>query len=243
MEEKDFPMTGLVRAWQIQEMRADGNDGKPKISGHAAMFGVRSGNLGSEEYPWYETIRKGAFSNTLKNEDIRALWQHDPTWVLGRNKRETLRLWEDESGLAFECFPPDTQLVRDLVLTPIQRGDVDQMSFAFDVVRQSLRMGENQPTIRELLEVRLYEVSPVTFPAYPATNVNARALSAPALLSLDPLSLAILRAQSGPLCETDRALVEGVIGQLTHLLPPAPVDGAALRRARELQLAEAESHF
>ncbi len=193
-------------------------------------------------------IRAGAFAKTIREADIRSLWQHDVNFVLGRNKSGTLRLWEDEVGLAFEAFPPDTGLVRDLVLAPIERGDVDQMSFMFDAVQLEWQETEGQPPIRDLVEVRLYEVSPVTFPAYITTDVNTRAALGAAGIAMDPLTQAILRAQDGRLAETDRALIESVIGKLRAMFPDEPsqeghseaVSLRAAQRRRALELAQSE---
>jgi len=236
-----IPTTGIVRDWTIQDIRAATVDGKPHISGHAATFGQRSVNLGLPDQPWYEQIRAGAFTDTLKVDDIRSLWQHDVNFVLGRNTSRTLRLWEDSAGLAFEVFPPDTALVRDLVLTPIARGDVNQMSFMFDALDVNWILNAGEAPLRELVQVRLYEVSPVTFPAYPSTNVSARAALGAMGINLDPLSQAILRANAGQLAETDRALVEAAIGKLSTLLSPAPRADGASRRKRQLELLAAES--
>lgn len=156
------------------EVRADGE--APRISGHAAVFNSRSEELAGG---FREEIAPGAFKKTLQESDIRAIWNHDTNIVLGRKKAGTLTLSEDERGLAVEITPPETQLVRDMVMEPIRRGDVDQMSFAFRTVRDSWdvdRTTKPETIVRTLHEVRLYEVSPVTFPAYPQTDVSARAL-------------------------------------------------------------------
>lgn len=224
MFDKDqIPTTNLTRDWSLTDIRADDKDGKPFISGHAAVFDTLSVNLGTKNYPWYEKIRSGAFSKTLREADVRALWQHDVNFVLGRNKNKTLTLWENNRGLAFEAYPPDTALVRDLVMAPIKRGDVDQVSFMFDAVLVNWIEEESQPPVRELVEVRLYEISPVTFPAYPATDVSARAALGALGIQIDPLSQAILRANGGKLAETDRAMVEAAIGNLSALLPDGPL--------------------
>lgn len=92
--------------------------------------------------------------------------------LLGWNKASTLFLKEDETGLKVRIVPPDTQWARDL-LVPIERGDVSQMSFGFTVI--SDRWGtEEGMDVRELVKVKLYDVSPVTFPAYPQTDVGVR---------------------------------------------------------------------
>lgn len=153
------------------ELRAvDGAEGKTIIQGHAAVFDQYSDDLGG----FREIIRKGAFSKTIQESDVAALWNHDSSLVLGRKSNDTLKLTEDETGLAIEFEPPDTQWGRDAV-TLIRRKDVYQMSFAFSTVKDKW-ISENNITTRELLEVKLYDISPVTYPAYPQTDVNVRGM-------------------------------------------------------------------
>lgn len=149
-------------------------DEAPRIKGHAAVFNTLSQNLG-----WYrEMIAPGAFSDAVKSDDVRALWNHNPDHVLGRNKAGTLILSEDERGLAIEIIPPDTQLARDL-MTSIERGDVTQMSFAFSVRPNGQSWGQDDDgnDVRTLTNVRLYDVSPVTYPAYTETDVAVRSFN------------------------------------------------------------------
>jgi len=145
-------------------------DGKPaKICGHAANFNSMSQDLGG----FIERIAPGAFTKTLLNADVRALWNHDANIVLGRNKSGTLTLLEDSQGLYFEVNCPDTQMVRDMVVSPIQRGDVSQCSFGFYTVADKWDNIDGQ-VVRTLLEVELLDVSPVTYPAYNSTDVAMR---------------------------------------------------------------------
>jgi HK97 family phage prohead protease len=149
------------------EVRAEA-DKPATILGHAALFDTKSVYM----MGFRETIEKGAFSESLTG-DIRALWQHDTARVLGRTKAGTLRLWEDDQGLAFELNPPDTQDGRDAV-TLIERGDVDQMSFGFNVPSGGDTWAEDEDGIplRKLRAVSLMEISPVTWAAYPQTGVG-----------------------------------------------------------------------
>lgn len=153
-------------------------NGQAVIRGHAAVFGQLSEDLGG----FREQIMPGAFADAIQTDDVRALFNHDPNWVLGRNRSNTLTLAEDARGLAVDITPPDTQLVRDLVLTPMERGDITQMSFAFSVRPggQDWAKDDNGQVVRTLKRVRLYDVSPVTYPAYPQTDVSVaqRALAA-----------------------------------------------------------------
>lgn len=167
-ERRYFTVEGLK-----VETRADGKRG---LSGHAAVFNVLSENLGG----FRELIKPGAFTEALKRDDIRALFNHDPNFVLGRNRAGTLRLAEDERGLAIDCDAPATTTIADLVLAPIERGDVSQMSFGFSCMPggQDWAEDEDGVMIRTITEVKLYDVSPVTFPAYTATDIAVRALDA-----------------------------------------------------------------
>lgn len=158
------------RHFTATELRARSGD-KPGISGHAAVFNQLSEDLGG----YREKIQPGAFADTIKGGDVRALWNHDPNFILARTKSGTLRLAEDNTGLKIDADLPDTTFARDL-LKSIDRGDVDQMSFGFMVLPDgsSWRMEEGT-LVRTLLKVELFDVSPVTFPAYPQTDVSARA--------------------------------------------------------------------
>ena len=103
------------RMLPIQEMRIE--EGKnPKIVGYASLF-----DSPYDLSPFVtEQVARGAFKDSIKTDDVRALWNHNPDHVLGRNKSGTLILKEDDKGLYFEIFPPDTQFARDLI-TSIKR--------------------------------------------------------------------------------------------------------------------------
>jgi HK97 family phage prohead protease len=158
------------RAFQVDELRIDGNDRTPVITGHAAVFNQRSLDLGG----FYEIIAPGAFANTIKTADVRALFNHDANFILGRTKSRTLELSEDEKGLSVRISPPDSIWANDL-LESIKRGDIDQMSFGFSVSEAGQKWQRSGgEVLRTLLAVELFDVSPVTYPAYPQTDVSAR---------------------------------------------------------------------
>lgn len=121
----------------------------------------------------YEIITKGAFNKTLGN-DIRALWNHNTQYVLGRNKSGTLELREDEKGLFGIVKLPATQYAQDLYEL-ISRGDVDQCSFGFNILAEDLEELASGAYRWRLNELDLHEISVVTFPAYENTSVQARA--------------------------------------------------------------------
>lgn len=120
-----------------------------------------------------ESIAPGAFTNTLGG-DIKALCDHDTRLVLGRNKAGTLELREDSHGLwgCIDINPNDTDAVN--LYERVKRGDVDQCSFGFEIVKEDTEFRDDGSVHFTIREVRLYEVSVVTFPAYAETSVSAR---------------------------------------------------------------------
>lgn len=171
--------TKEVRFFQIEtlkvEKRADGLG--PVITGYAAVFNKMSEDLGG----FRENIKPGAFKKALPRSDVRGLFNHDSNYVLGRQSNGTLSLKEDKNGLWMEIQPPDTQIIRDLVLAPIKRGDIKEQSFGFIVKKDEWDNidGEkkDKPITRTIIEIdELFDVSPVTFPAYPDTSVALRSM-------------------------------------------------------------------
>lgn len=149
------------------EVRAD-EEGKVRtIAGYAAVFD----KLSVVMWGFREKIAPGAFRESLR-EDVRALWNHDTNHVLGRTTAGTLRLDEDGHGLKVEIDPPASAAG---FVESIARGDVSQMSFGFKVLEDRWDEDDEGQDIRTLLRVKLYEVSPVAFPAYPDTEVGVRA--------------------------------------------------------------------
>lgn len=120
-----------------------------------------------------ESVAPGAFTNTLGG-DIKALCDHDTRLVLGRNKAGTLELREDSHGLwgRITINPNDSDAVN--LYERVKRGDVDQCSFGFEIVREDSEFRDDGSVHFTIREVRLFEVSVVTFPAYAETSVSAR---------------------------------------------------------------------
>ena len=162
-----------LRMLPLKEIRINESDGGTCIEGHAAVFDSWSETLGGI-FPFKEKVRKGAFAESIGRDDIRALFNHDPNYVLGRNRAGTLELIEDDVGLRVRITPPDTSWARDIT-TSIRRGDISQMSIGF-VVEDDEWSSKDGIDTRELKKVRLFDVSPVTFPAYTATDVGVRAM-------------------------------------------------------------------
>jgi len=174
-------------AVQDLEIRSEG-DGMT-LRGYAAVF-----NSPSQPLPFIETIERGAFSDSLKSRnDVKLLWNHDTSTVLGSTRAGTLRLIEDERGLLVEADLPDTQAGRDAA-TLIQRGDVTAFSFGFRIPAGGDEWAS--PSERLLKRVNVHEVSVgVAFPAYTATDgtANVRSMNE---LSEKILQLAELRGVS-----------------------------------------------
>ena len=156
------------RTYTVKDVQArSAEDGTMRLAGYAAVF-----NESSVPLPFKESIAPGAFRKTLtETPDVRLLINHEGL-PLARSKNGTLTLAEDERGLYFEAELADTTEARDIYKL-VERGDVDQMSFAFRVIRQ--KWSEDR-SLRVLTEVSLADgdVSVVTYPAYPTTKVEAR---------------------------------------------------------------------
>lgn len=144
-------------------------DGNLYLEGYFAVFGA-------QYWLWdegYETIEQGAFDGQTET-DVRALINHDTTYVLGRTTAGTLILKQDEKGLLGRVTinPKDQDAVN--LYERVKRGDVTQCSFGFDVLDQIVEYTDEGPTVWRIKKVKLYEVSIVTFPAYEETSVQAR---------------------------------------------------------------------
>ena len=161
------------RFWESKEIRAGEDDGGNYLEGYAIPYEQLSVML----WGFKEEIARGAFTDSIQGDDIRALWQHDSAQVLGRTKNRTLYIREDEYGVGFKVYPADTQAGRD-ALTSVRRGDVDQVSFGFSVAEgdDDWQESGDGTIIRRVNRGKLFEVSPVTWAAYPQTVVQARGL-------------------------------------------------------------------
>ncbi len=154
-----------------------------KLTGYVIKWNSRSHVLWDE---FVEQFAPNAFNVSLAAEtDIRALYEHDPINLLGRTTSGTLRLSEDATGLRFELTPPDTQLGHD-VLTLVERGDIQGMSFGFRAIKDQWDTGQT-PYIRTVLEAELREITITSLPAYPESGVEIarRSLNAAKYYNLD----------------------------------------------------------
>jgi HK97 family phage prohead protease len=153
------------------EVRTRGD--KRTINGLASVFNSLSEDLGG----FREIIAPGAFDSVLTDPDTRGLFNHDSSMVLGRNGT-TMRLFIDAAGLGYEIDPPDTTFARDLLVS-MERGDINQSSFQFMIADGGDRWEKDSDgvIIRTITKIgRLLDVSPVTFPAYPAANSSVRGM-------------------------------------------------------------------
>jgi HK97 family phage prohead protease len=213
--------SGIERREALQdlEVRAEGNG--MTLRGYAAVF-----NSPSQPLPFIETIERGAFSDSLKSRnDVKLLWNHDTSTVLGSTRAGTLRLIEDERGLLVEADLPDTQAGRDAA-TLIQRGDVTAFSFGFRIPAGGDVWASASE--RVLKRVNVHEVSVgVAFPAYTATDGTANVRSMNELsekiirlaelrgVSADELTDALLALEAGDeLTERQGELLTDTLGKV-----------------------------
>lgn len=199
------------------ELRLSDEEESNTIIGYAAVFNSWSEDLGF----FKEQIAPGAFKRTIKNGDVRALINHNPDLVIGRTKNKTLRLSEDDKGLAFEVDLPDTSYALDL-RESIRRKDITQNSFGFQTIKDEWSEDGKRRTLKE---VKLFDVSPVTFPAYKQTTVKMRLLEMG--IDYEALNVALVRASRGIMINSDVDLVESTIKILRRYLPNAIVDPPA----------------
>lgn len=163
-----------TRAFSVRETRAIDDSGTKRIAGLTAPY-----NSETVIGDWFrEVIRPGAFTKTLReNPNIVALWSHDAGKPLARKSTGTLRLDDGADGIGYE-IDLGAQTWADDAYESVRRGDVQGASFGFDVVKERWEFSSEPGTLdlREILEAKLYEISPVTFPAYEQTSAEARSI-------------------------------------------------------------------
>ena len=225
---KTRPRTGMRerRIFDIEdlEVRADG-DSPPEIHGHAIRYGVWSQDLGG----FRERIMPGAARKTIGEADIRALINHDPTLILGRNKAGTLDLSEDDRGIRNVMRPEDTSYARDLILN-MRAGNITQQSFGFRTIRDEWREPAQATKKdglweRDVIELQLFDVSIVTFPAFTQTQAHVRSIAEIDGIGIDwpALTALLTRAERGiPISDADIDLLNGSIAVLRSFIPSAP---------------------
>ncbi len=208
----------------------------PMIVGYAAVFGSPSDGL-----PFIETINPAAFDKTLTEADVRALGNHEPSFLLGRSKPGTLRLAIDQTGLRYEIDVNQADPDGQRAIEKVRRGDWDGSSFAFEPIRDVWDWQADPPT-RELLEVRLVDVGPCTWPAYTAATSAARAavsntaartrLAATELLARAPAGFRELALADETAANVRAAEVELELLALAAGVTPQSAEQAHSRRGR-----------
>ena len=147
-----------------------GEDGDKYIEGYFIRF-----NEETELWPGvFEEVAPESVDNSLKENDIRALFNHDTGFVLGRTGNNTVELRKDKEGLygSVKINPKDSQALD--AYARVERGDINACSFGFNIVSEEVQNRDDGTTKFILREIDLHEVSPVTFPAYPTTSIQAR---------------------------------------------------------------------
>lgn len=147
---------------------SESDDAEKVIEGYFALYEQETELIAGV----YEIITKGAFENSM-NKDVRALWNHNTQYVLGRSKNGSLKLQADEKGLFGTITLPNTQYANDLYEL-VQRGDIDQASFGFNINDEEIEELASGGYRWRLKDVDLHEISVVTFPAYENTSIQAR---------------------------------------------------------------------
>ena len=197
------------------ELREEGDE--MTLTGYAALFNSRSENLGG----FTEVIAPGAFSRSLKSRnDIKLLWNHDTSAVMGSTRAGTLKLEEDARGLKVTASLPNTTHGRD-ARELVKRGDVTGFSFGFTIPGRGGDEWNAEGTERTLKSVRLHEVSLTPFPAYTATNGTAQMrgldkVAKRAEVDADQLADSLLKLEQGEeITNDDRNLLLKVIDSVS----------------------------
>jgi HK97 family phage prohead protease len=178
----------------VEFRKAD--DGKLSFRGHAAVFDEWT-QIGPKDYGFQERIARGAFRKVLSDgADVRFLINHDGL-PLARTAAGTMTLKEDTKGLRVDADLAPTTLANDLAVL-LERRDISQMSFGFRVGKHEVEHDEENDEVRRTITEfsDLYDVSPVTFPAYEGTDAALRA------------------ALAGEMTEAQRATLEALAGEI-----------------------------
>lgn len=208
----------------VRREASDGGDEAIGFAGHAIVWNKRTW-IGSKRWGFWEQIAPEAVTKTLQEADIRFLQNHDANLLLARNTAGTLRLTSDATGLAVDADMAPTSYARDLALL-LARGDISQMSFAFEDVAWTYEEAEDGNPLYTLTEIRLFDVAVVTYPAYAETDAGLRSLAFEQLCRTAGLSAAASRQFTRQLAmgeDVDPEIVESIRAAVPTLsTPPAP---------------------
>ena len=240
MSKRPDPHSIETRRYFPTEFETRSDPGKaPRITGYASVFDKPSQPLGWDGYTEY--IEAGAFTKTIREADVAALFNHDPNIVLGRNRANppTLALAEDTTGLRYDVdIDPENRQSSD-VFRMIVRGDVYQSSFGFEVIpgKEIWEFPDDGSMIRRIKEVKLWDVSPVTFPAYLDTTVEVDSFLRSLAAQVD-LPIADLVGAS-----TGAELRSRIMGLRVEPKPEPPIGTPLLDAARRrLELLDRSRH-
>jgi len=216
------------------EMRAvDGENGMT-FEGYASVFNSPSEPIGGK---FTEYVAPGAFKRSLQTRnDVKLLWNHDTSQVLGSTRAGTLSLVEDAHGLKATATLPDTQLGRDAAVL-LKRGDVANMSFGFTVPAGGDSWNEDG-NVRTLNSVRLHEVSIVAFPAYAASSASVRTeIRSTNVIDADVLAEGLMRLENGETLEPAQAdLINEVVNKLVEQKVVTDASGILDLQKKQLDL-------
>jgi len=173
-----------------------------------------------------EVVRPGAFAKTMKEQDIVSLWNHQPEWVLGRTANKTLQLRSNDDALEGKVQLDGEDPMHTHFARRVERGDVSGTSFGFEKVRDNWEgTASDGLPLRSLVEARLSDVSPVTFPAYPEATAEKRSLldvaSVQAGVDLSLLVAAIVQAEGGTIKMDLAQEVRQQLEKISRMLPLA----------------------
>lgn len=216
---KEFEIRDF-RKIEIETREQDQNGKKERHIKGVIPYNKNSEDLGG----FVEVIKKGAFTKTIQESNIRCLWSHDTKYCLGTTKSGTLVLEDRNDGLYFDCSVPNTGWANDL-FESLERRDVPGVSFGFNVIKDNwISNGSEKPALRELNEVRCFEISVgVAFPAYPDSNseCSMRALFLKRDIDIEKLTAILTRLDGKEKIENEEDVetIKTLIVQLNDMLP------------------------
>lgn len=193
-----MPRIQETRSWNIfPECQARAIESEEddfiRITGYGAVF-----HKTYDVHGMKERIAPGAFAKTLNGSpDIRGMFNHDPSFLLGRTKSGTMDVIEDKRGLAYEIRADKLDPQAQSVSRKIARGDVDGSSMAFFAVNQEWEEKDGKPTLRTITEIELIETGPVTMPASPSTTAKIQRALDEHGIDLDALTGIAVKRQAG----------------------------------------------
>lgn len=227
------------RGVKLQERSADSGGALPVIEGHAAVFNQET-VIDGFWMSFREVIKPGAFAADIRNAaDVRALVDHMPEKVIGRTKSGTLRLAEDATGLFTSTDPSNTSDGRDIV-ERIKRGDVDGMSFGFTIRKQVWVEDASQDMeLREIHDVGLFDISPVTFPQYQQTDIGVRHMLADRdREEFENIGRLLFRLKNDKLRDGDPEEAQRLIEQLQKIAKKPAIEAAGDDALRKMSMAK-----